>query len=421
MKLVMKYKKTITFVICVTIAILVYGMMQLSSKQVQASDPVKFWEFQSIDTMKYSRDTAREKLKDPTYDIVIERQIKDIANTGATHVGIATPYDEEFYPMLERWVKMARKYHLKVWFRGNFSGWERWFEYEKIDRATHMAKTREFIERHPDIFENGDVFSACPECENGGPGDPRMNGDAAGHKKFLIDEHKVAEAAFKKIGKNVDTRYNSMNGDVARLIMDPETTKALGGLVVVDHYVRTPEQLNEDISEYAKLSGGKVVLGEFGVPIPDINGNLSEIEQAEWLSEAMPLLSQNDDLVGLNYWTNVGGSTELWDSTGKARAGVKSLKQAYSPNVIKGTVKGVGNRKISELSITGPQVTSLTKDDGIFTIPSYDTQIEVKISAPDYKTEHTILKANEENNIVLQKIKPSLWDKFLKFLSDLRS
>src|SRR3972149_11347222 len=92
----------------------------------------RFFQVQSIDTMKYSRDVAREKLKDFSYDKEIETQVKNIAETGASHVAIATPYDDEFLPFLRRWVKAAREKGLNVWFRGNFSGWENWFDYEKF-------------------------------------------------------------------------------------------------------------------------------------------------------------------------------------------------------------------------------------------------------------------------------------------------
>src|SRR3990167_8157982 len=68
----------------------------------------RFFQVQSIDTMKYSRDVAREKLKDFSYDKEIETQVKNIAETGASHVAIATPYDDEFLPFLRRWVKAAR-------------------------------------------------------------------------------------------------------------------------------------------------------------------------------------------------------------------------------------------------------------------------------------------------------------------------
>ena len=142
--------------------------------------PKRTWEIKSIDTMKYSRDAAGAKLNDPTFDQTIEIQIKNIADLGATHVALGTPYDEKFIPYLSRWVAAARRNNLKVWFRGNFSGWEGWFEYPKISRDQHLAMTENFILSHPDLFRDGDIFSPCPECENGGPGDPRHNGDVTG-------------------------------------------------------------------------------------------------------------------------------------------------------------------------------------------------------------------------------------------------
>ena len=63
-----------------------------------------------------------------------------------------------------------------------------------------------------------------------------------------------------------------MNGDVAKLVMDKQTTASMDGIVVIDHYVATPEQLALDIRRIAEGSGGNVVLGEFGVPIPNIHG-----------------------------------------------------------------------------------------------------------------------------------------------------
>ncbi len=286
-------------------------------------------EFKSIDTMKYSRDLSKEKLKDPLFDETIDRQVSNIANTGATYIAIATPYDEEFLPMLRRWVASARKYKLKVWFRGNFSGWEKWFGYEKITRDEHIIKTEQFILTNKDLFEDGDVVTACPECENGGPGDPRKTGDVKGHRQFLIDEYKVTKASFLKIGKKISSNYNSMNADVARLVMDKKTTEALDKIVVIDHYVNTPEKLASDIREIAKNSGGDIVLGEFGVPIPDINGNMTEDEQAQWLDKALGFLTKMEEVAGVSYWVNVGGSTQLWDSKGNARKAVDVITKYY--------------------------------------------------------------------------------------------
>lgn len=324
--------KRIVFILALLILILVIFTSSPESTN-NTNQKTHFWKVQSIDTMKYSRDLAREKLGDNSFDSVIEQQIKDIAATYATHVAIGTPYDSEFLPFLKRWVQMARKYKLKVWFRGNWSGWEKWFDYKPIDRKTHIEKTVKLILDNRDIFEDGDIFAACSECENGGPGDPRHNGDVKGHREFMIKEYKAIKTAFEKIEKKVSSNYSSMNGDVANLIMDKETTKAMGGIVVVDHYVASPEQLIIDIKTLSKKSGGKVVLGEFGGPIPDIHGKMTDQEQKEWLEKVLGKLFNMDDVIGLNYWTNVGSSTQLWDSKGNPRLAVDVLKRYYKENL----------------------------------------------------------------------------------------
>jgi len=299
------------------------------------SPPKQVMKITSVDTMKYSRDVAREKLHDASFDTVIDRQVSDIAKTGATHIAIGAPYDDEFTPFLKRWVQSARAHGLKVWFRGNFSGWEGWFNYPKIDRETHIKKTQSFIFANKDLFENGDIFGSCNECENGGPGDPRHNGDVEGHRIFLIEEYKVARNAFNKIGKKVRANYNSMNGDVANLIMNKDTTKALDGIVVIDHYVKDPEKLITDIQELSQKSGGKIVLGEFGAPIPDIHGNMTEEEQADWIRKALDKVLEMPEVIGVNYWVNVGGSTHLWNNNGKEKLAVSVIRKYYLKNKLK--------------------------------------------------------------------------------------
>src|SRR5690554_3348505 len=103
------------------IIISVFVFLTLVSSKNLAVAKTKHWEIQSIDTMKISRDLAREKSEDETFDEIINHQVKLIAETGATHVAIGTPYDEEFIPYMEKWVDASRRYDLNVWFRGNFS------------------------------------------------------------------------------------------------------------------------------------------------------------------------------------------------------------------------------------------------------------------------------------------------------------
>lgn len=288
------------------------------------------WEIQSIDTMKSSRDSAREKLHDPLFDTVIDTQMKNIAATGANYVAIGTPYDEEFYPFLTRWVQSARKYNLRVWFRGNFSGWEGWFGYPRISREMHIEKTKAFIVNNKDLFEDGDIFTSCPECENGIPISYSDTGSLHAHREFLLREYNMVKSLFSQIGKDVKANYYSMNGDVAKAIMDKPTTAAFDGVVVIDHYVETPSQLAHDVRFLAAQSGGSIILGEFGAPIPDIHGTISEEEQAAWIDEALQELKGIPEVKGINYWVNHGGTTEIWRSTGQPKSAVAVLTKYYS-------------------------------------------------------------------------------------------
>ena len=395
-----------------------FSILKVDSKE--EVKPVKFWKVQSVDTMKNSRDIAREKLKDPTFDIQIYQQVKAIAGTGATHISIATPYDAEFLPILKRWVKAARYNNLHVWYRGNFSGWEEWFDYKKISRDEHKEKLQQFIESNPDLFQDGDVFTACPECENGGPGDPRRTGDTKGYREFLIQEHKIMEDSFKKISKNIIINYNSSNGDVARLIMDKKTTKALGGIVAVDHYVASGDQTSFDISEVAKESGGKVVLSEFGAPIPDIHGDMSEEDQADWIRTTMKILAANKDLVGMSYWVDRGGSTKLWNEDGSARKAVRSITDAYSPKNATGSVQNTYGADIEGVKVEILGFTATTDKNGSFTIPYIDGKEVVHLTADNYKPMSIAISYLIENKeLTMQKIGDSqntLKQKFFRII-----
>lgn len=374
------------------------------------------FEFQSIDTMKYSRDLAREKLKDDSFDAVIEKQVSDIAKTGATHIGIATPYDDEFLPFLKRWVDSARKHRLKVWFRGNWSGWEGWFEYSKMGREEHIQKTKKFILEHSDLFEDGDAFSSCPECENGGDGDPRQTGDVAGYRKFLIDQYLVINSSFAKINKNIRTNLFSMNGDVAKLIMDKNTTQALGGIVTIDHYVKSPEKLIFDVDLIAKNSGGGVVLGEFGAPIPDIHGDMSEEEQADWVEKVLAGLKNNKNIVGLSYWLNVGGGTEIWKEDGTVKQAVSVLEKYYELDLVYGTIYDELGDFLEGVTVKNGDRDVVSNEEGYFELKFLGelSAGELEISKDGYITQRVQLK-DDFNKIEISLVREnkSLREKFI--------
>ncbi len=347
--------------------------------------------------MKISRDVAREKKNDADFTNYIDRVTKQIAETGATHISIATPYDDEFIPFLRKWVIAARKHNLNVWFRGNFSGWEEWFDYDRITREDHLKKTETFILSNPQLFEDGDLFSSCPECENGGPGDPRSTGDTEGFRRFIIDEYSLANSSFQKINKKVQSNLFSMNGDVALLIMNKETTTALDGVVVIDHYVKTPKKTIEDINTLAEQSGGKVILGEFGVPIPDIHGEMTEDEQADWINDLFKQLIKNPHVDGLNYWTSHGSSTELWYADHTPKKVVATLAQYYSPHYMKAVVIDKFGNPLSGVSVASGEFHTETNDKGEFTLLYIDNlEKPVVINNKGYEKQKLTAKTKQE-------------------------
>lgn len=407
----------ISFLISLLIITASFMALERNFAVSDTSGLLPWWEIQSVDTMKYSRDLSREKNKDPSFDTVIDTQMKNIAATGATHVGIATPYDQEFIPFLARWVTSARKHNLNIWFRGNFSGWEKWFDYPAISREQHVTLLADFINGNPTLFREGDIFTPCPECENGGPGDPRVTKDIQGHQNFLIREYDLATSAFRKIGINVRVGYFSMNYDVARVIMDKPTTDSLGGIVTIDHYVESPEKMVRDIHTIAEASGGKVFLGEFGAPIPDIHGKMSESEQYRWLTEAFTLLVKERNLIGVNYWVNVGGSTPLWTEDGTEKRAVKALTTAYTPLHVTAKIVNQLNKPITNVEITSRYQKVKTDRSGQFTVPYLRDETELHIIGGDY-ADRTINISDlaQQNKIIIEKKHLSLLEKILAYI-----
>lgn len=354
------------------------------AKPVLAASHPTWWKFQSVDTMKYSRDLAREKMGDPDFDRVINDQVAKIAATGATHLAVDTPYDEEFIPFLNRWVRAARQNNLSVWFRGNFSGWEGWFSYPKIGRSDHLLKLEQFIVNNSSLFKDGDILTPCPECENGGPGDPRKTGDLASYRQFLITEYQQTQKLFKKSGKNIVTNFASSNGDVARLVFDRETVKAMGGVISIDHYVATPEKLIADIQALSKSTGANIVLGEIGVPIPDIHGKMSDVAQAQWLKTFFELALKTPSIIGMNYWVNTGSSTELWNATGQPRQAVTILTNYFSPKYFSGKVTNELTQPLSEVLVEYSGRGFYSDKEGNFSIPLDQKNLQFILTKDGY-------------------------------------
>jgi hypothetical protein len=343
------------------------------------ASPQQLWEVRSVDTMKTSRDLAREKLHDRSYDTTIERDLQLIKDMGANYVAIDTPYDDQFLPYLRRWVKLARKTGLKVWFRGNFSAWEGWFDYPKnMTPQEHIRETAKFIDKNRDLFEDGDAFDPCPECENAQwwP-QPQKNAE---YNDFVINQQVTLKNSFEKIDKKVHTNWTGIIGGRAREVLEARAVRSLDNLVAIDHYTGSTANMDDYIKYFKNTFGAKTLVSEFGVPIPDIHGKMTDKQQADFIDSIMQVFYENKESVyGLNYFALGTGTTEIIDSKGKPKAAYEVLKKYYSPAMVSGAVTDQLGQKIKGVVVSDSdkKSVSITDKSGHYslTIPAIDTEI----------------------------------------------
>lgn len=379
----------------------------------------------SIDTMKISRDRTRAGLDNPDFDSRIDRELQGINSLGANFVAINTAYDKELFSYLERWVEAARHNNLKVWFRGNWSGWEGWFNYpKKMTREEHLNATRNFIISHPDLFQDGDIFTACPECEYGGPGSPLSTGDIEGYRKFMIDEHNMMKSSFAQIGKDVKVNYTSMNPDVAKLILDKPTVEALGNIIVLDYYVKDVKSLEKGLNFFKeRFPNTKIVLGELGAPIPDINGLMTDEEQAKFIDELLSFLQSRDEIIGINYWVSTGGTTAIFDQKLNPKPAADIVKKYFTPGILKGTVVDNKAKGLSDIPIFIDKEDILVKTDryGNYSIELVEGKYHILLGGSSnyvtvYETVDVKSGESKDLDIILKQKNVGFIEKFLRFL-----
>ncbi|MBU1087972.1 MAG: hypothetical protein KKD05_10730 [Candidatus Omnitrophica bacterium] len=366
------------------------GLSFFSPKQevISQEQPSYLWQVRSVDTMKTSRDKARVRLHDLKFDAEIEKELLAVKNLGANYVAIDTPYDEEFLPYLTRWVQLARKMGLRVWFRGNWSNWEGWFDYPKdLTPEGHQTKTAEFIETHPDLFEDGDIFDPCPECENAGFW--KQPDDNAKYNEFLRNQRIVLRNSFSKINKKVYTNVFSIIGGRAKEVLDKKTLDALDNLVTIDHYSKNPSSMTEYIDYFSRNFQTKVLIGEFGAPIPDINGSMDENQQALFIGEILRELYKNkSDVFGINYNVLTLGTTKLLNDDGTERQAVEVIKNYFIPGAVKGTVTNTLGDKLGNIPVkTGNGLNStITGRQGHYKMSIPVSTVDIVIGGNKYKT-----------------------------------
>jgi hypothetical protein len=391
------------------LAALAFLIVAVNPSSVWAAD--RFFQMQAVDTMKLSRDGARNGGVVNSIPAIVEK----LAALSPTHIAIATPYDKEFDTVREKWIGNIHDRNIKVWFRGNFSSWEKWFDYPAFTNPyDHIAKTYAFITSHPREFADGDIFTPAPEPENGGFGDPRHGNDIKiKFFDFLVKSQASCEKAFAAIHKNVTCGYFSTNGDVAELF-PTDVVKKLGNVIVIDHYVRTPQELVDKAVHLHEKTGAQIILGEYGAPIPDLHGELTQKQQAQLIRDNLKELVAHTDIIkGINYWTAVGGSTSLYSDAYEPRLAASTLEEYFSPIVVTGQVSDENKLPLEGVQVRAGNLPGVqTNTDGSYKVLATADFSKIEYSRQDMQTQKFTIDTTQktaQKNIVMIPQEKNLW------------
>lgn len=288
----------------------------ISAQNSSSQNSDQLWPIQSVDTLKTSRDKARIELYNKEFDNEIEKEVKAIKHLGANYITIDTPYDEEFRPYLERWIRISRENGLKIWFRGNWSNWEGWFGYQKnLSPEEHIIKTRNFITSNPHLFNDGDIFESCPECENSEYWLPTVVNKE--FNEFNRNQISSNRDAFKKINKKVITNIN---------------------IIALDQTVNSPALMEEKFKNFAEKKN-KVLISNFATPIPLNSSMNSESEHAKLVESIFEeFYKAKDTIIGINYQASTGGATAILNDDLTPRESYDIVRNYYTPGIVKGKV-----------------------------------------------------------------------------------
>jgi hypothetical protein len=167
--------------------------------------------------------------------------------------------------------------------------------------------------------------------------------------------------------------------------MDRATTQKVGTIVVIDHYTKTADSLISYVQNLAQQTGGKIMLGEIGAPIPDIHGAMTATQQQAWLDDSLAHIAVTPEIVGVNYWVSHGGSTALFDEAGR-RPAATTLSQYYTPHVVTGTLSDMFGAPLVGATVASAQKSADTDVDGNFRLPVLSTPVHVTISKQGFRT-----------------------------------
>jgi hypothetical protein len=273
------------------------------------------WAIRSVDTMKLSRDTRAKPLTDTQIAALVRLDVR----LHLTHITVDVYYDDPAY--MARWVRAIRAVHLHVWFRAHWYAWETHREkHGDMTPDAYIEATRQFLQQHVDLVQNGDIFDFCPEPENGAYwfdryGDGWSWRDAAAKKEFnsfVRSGVYMASTTLANRGRSqVLVTAISVNESIATRLFSKPTAARLE-LITLDLYpeggatdpaVATARLLAE-IERVHQHWNLPILIGEHGY---SRDRAVSDAIQARVLAAELAALARLPYLRGLNYWVDAGG------------------------------------------------------------------------------------------------------------------
>lgn len=290
-----------------------------SPSPAPTSPPAQNWIFQSVSSMKISKDMVCSQPD----DAYLDRWVKKAKELGANYIAVETPYEDPYcasaLEYTKRWVKAIRSNGLNVWHRHMPLAFEGIYDTPKTAGINSLRIISNYITQNPSLFAPEDIFTPIPEPQNGGISgitycaqNVCQFNSKEDFNKFLRDATDTADTAFARIGlpAKIKTGFWGFDGFVAWGHNNPDWSGILedatvikNGEITIDHY---PEAVGtsmaRDLDELSqKYPGVPIFIGEWGT----ITGGNVQEQVKNTMSAA-----KRPGVIGFNYWHLGSGGME---------------------------------------------------------------------------------------------------------------
>ena len=269
------------------------------------------WDIRSVSSMKDTKD----KLCSPSDRKYIEKWVDQAKELGVNYIALETPYNNpdcnNAYDYTKTWVEVIRSRGLNVWHRHMFLEFEGIYERQKNPQLDYISATAQYIQDHPELFAQNDIFTPAPEPQNGGIQDITYC-----HQDICIFQSKeefnswirditlASREAFENIGlDNMKVGYFGFDGFVAwgsmnsdwEGILEKETVEIMGN-ITIDHYPQmVGDSMENALNELsAKYPDTPIIIGEWGAVKPT--------DQKAQIEDSMRAALKFPQVKGFNYW-----------------------------------------------------------------------------------------------------------------------